>query len=454
MLTLWLYSSFIQENKVVYKAIQSKTASPFQSTSTQVTYAPTDFIVASSKSTPAVVYIQAKKAIKSFRWMQDNYTIASGSGVIITSDGFIATNHHVIDDADEYMVQLDNELQYKATLVGQDPTTDLALLKIEADSLPFMQFGDSDQLQIGEWVLAVGNPFSLQSTVTAGIVSAKGRNINILRSQQFRIESFIQTDAAVNPGNSGGALVNTRGELVGINSAILSRTGNYEGYSFAIPANLAKKVLNDLRVYGNVQRGLLGVSILDVNQQIAQSLELPSLDGVYLTTVYPQTGAADAGLREGDVLQKINGITVEDVPKLQEQIGQFHPGDTIVVDYWRKGVLYNTIVILKNQINTTEIIAVRRDKILQDLGMEVRDLTEQEKNIITPSGVRVVSVYTRSKLDETGMVPSFIITHVNNQSVKNTDEMLKVITDTENEIVFKGFYEKHSGTKFQYEIMK
>ena len=288
-----------------------------------------DFIETSKKVTPAVVNITSFSSVRS--------RIASGSGVIISSDGYIITNNHVIDGGAGFEIKLHNNRILRAELVGSDPTTDLALLKATGRNLQTISYGNSDILQVGEWVLAVGNPFNLTSTVTAGIVSAKARNINILEGA-YSIESFIQTDAVVNPGNSGGALVNTRGELIGINTAIISsQTGGYEGYSFAVPSNLVKKVITDLKEYGEVQRAILGVEIAEVNEDIAADFNLPSVIGVFIQGVSMNSSASGAGLRRGDVIVSINGVQTNSIPELQEQVALFRPGDSITLEYYRDG---------------------------------------------------------------------------------------------------------------------
>ena len=295
----------------------------FKSSTTTISEVPENFVNTSNKVTPSVVNINA---------LRGSYRASTGSGVIISSDGYIITNYHVVEDAGNYQVTLNNKQNLKARLIGTDPTTDLALLKVNARNLKGIEFGNSDIVQTGEWVLAVGNPFNLASTVTAGIVSAKGRNINIIEGE-YSIESFIQTDAVVNPGNSGGALVNIKGELVGINTAILSETGGYEGYSFAIPSNLVKKVIRDLKEFGEVKRAILGVSIMDVDADMASDLELPNVAGVFVRRVNPNSSAETAGLRSGDVIVGINGTAVSSTAELQEQVARYRPGDTISVEF-------------------------------------------------------------------------------------------------------------------------
>lgn len=291
---------------------------------------PTDFVKTSAEVTPAIVSIMSKAG---------EFAGSNGSGVIISEDGYIITNHHVIENGSTFQVTTNNKNTYTAEVVGSDPTTDLALIKIDAENLPTVQFGDSDAVNVGEWVLAVGNPFNLTSTVTLGIVSAKARNINILRSEEYSVESFIQTDAVVNPGNSGGALVNARGELVGINAAILTETGSYEGYSFAIPANLVEKVIADLKEHGKVQRAILGIKIFDVNERIAKDYKLNEVTGVMIDDVYKLSSADDAGLKKGDVIVSVNGKITDSTPELQEQVARFRPGDRISIGYIRNGKL-------------------------------------------------------------------------------------------------------------------
>ena len=305
--------------------------------------APVDFTQAAERSVEAVVHVKTKyyrqqQYVDPFyqfffgrpKQSQQPSAMASGSGVILSNDGYIVTNNHVIEDANEIEVVLNDKRTFTAKLIGTDPNTDLALLKIEATDLPTIEIGNSDDLRVGEWVLAVGNPFNLTSTVTAGIVSAKARSINILNSD-MKIESFIQTDAAVNPGNSGGALVNTRGELVGINTAIASQTGSYAGYAFAIPTAIMQKVVADLRQYGTVQRALLGIRMLDITQQVKDQLSLESMEGVYVGEVISGSAADKAGMKAGDVIVQVDGRPINASSQLQEQIGRKNPGDQITI---------------------------------------------------------------------------------------------------------------------------
>ncbi|MBK6861222.1 MAG: Do family serine endopeptidase [Saprospiraceae bacterium] len=413
----------------------------------------TNFVFAASKSTPSVVFIESMIDSKEGIFSMPNKELSTGSGVIISPDGYIITNNHVVENAEKIQVLLNDNREYEAKLIGTDPTTDIALIKIEDSSLPYIEFGNSDSSEIGEWVLAVGNPFRLQSTVTAGIISAKARNINILNNQQYRIESFIQTDAAVNPGNSGGALVNTNGDLIGINTAIMSQTGRYEGYSFSIPSNLVKKVFSDLKEFGTVQRGLLGVVIEEVNNERAKLYGLTHVGGVFISNT-TRDGAADiAGLKPEDIILELNNRTIKSVPELQEIIGRLRPGSKIQIKYWRNNQTNTVEAILKNQVNTTEMLSTRRDPLLLDLGFEVRDLSAEEKTNLKQSGVKVLSIYQGSIIENTNMAPGYIITTVNGKKVRSVDELIQTIQSADINILLEGFYEKYRG-KFPYRFNK
>lgn len=408
-----------------------------------ISSAPTDFIAAASAVTSSVVNIKTTQG-SSIDFWGNSFSSSSGSGVVISSDGYIVTNNHVIEDGDTYEITLNDKKEYKAKLIGTDPSTDLALLKINENDLPHLGFGNSDSLMVGEWVLAVGNPFNLESTVTAGIVSAKGRNINILEDN-YSIESFIQTDAAVNPGNSGGALVNTNGELIGINTAIITRSGRYEGYSFAIPTNLAKKIIRDLKDFGVVQRGILGVRISEMTSQLAKELGLKEIEGVHLTSVTSGSGADDAGLQKGDVIISINGVKTKTLPVLQEQVARYRPGNVLKVEYIRSEKIYRTDVVLKNQKNTTELVNIRNDKILETVGFELRELTESEKRNLKTKGVYVISIYKGSKIERTNMDPNFIITKINDDEVESVDEAIRLLSDASGKVMVEGVYKDYTG---------
>jgi Do/DeqQ family serine protease len=317
---------------------------------------PIDFSQAAETIMPAVVNVTSITEFKARSDAERRYMElfgspepdqSTGSGVIISNKGYIVTNNHVIKGATQVEVTLYDKRKYKATIVGTDPSTDLAVLKINAEQLPTVEFANSDEAKIGEWVLAVGNPFDLNFTVTAGIISAKGRNINILGRQQRSIESFIQTDAAVNPGNSGGALVNSDGQLLGINTAIATPTGTYAGYSFAVPINLVKKVVSDLMEFGEVKRGYLGVVIQDMNSDIAKKENLSITQGVFVNELVDDGAAKKAGMQIGDVILKVNGIATKSVPELQEQIGSRNPGDEVTLTVYRNGQQKNLNIKLK-----------------------------------------------------------------------------------------------------------
>ena len=356
------------------------------------------------------------------------YGAGAGSGVIISSEGYIVTNNHVIQDASEIEVILNDNSTYTAKIVGSDPATDIAVLKIEGKGFTAIPLGNSDELRIGEWVLAVGNPFNLTSTVTAGIVSAKARNINLLadRSKQdiVPIESFIQTDAAVNPGNSGGALVNTRGELVGINTAIASQTGSYSGYSFAVPVNLVNKVMRDLIDYGIVQRGFLGVQISDINQEIKETNKLPSLKGVFISKVTDNGSAEKAGVKDGDVILKIGTKEVNSVAELQEEIGKRRPGDKVSLTIRGKnGNEEIKELVLRNQDGETKLVS--KEEIAKNvaLGATFLELTSKDRKELNISNGVKIGTLTSGKLKSIGLQPGMVITKVNNEPVETVEQL-------------------------------
>jgi Do/DeqQ family serine protease len=404
--------------------------------------APTDFISAAEIATPAVVNIRALLESGGGIWGGATLTGSSGSGVIMSPDGFVVTNHHVVEHSRDIKVTLADKREYKAELVGSDPSTDIALLKIQEYDLPFMLFGNSDSVRVGEWVLAVGNPFNLESTVTAGIVSAKGRNINILGGVTS-IESFIQTDAAVNPGNSGGALVNTAGELIGINTAIITESGSYEGYSFAVPSNLVQKVIRDLREFGDVQRAFLGVNIEDLNSEMAREMGLPNADGVRVTRINSNSAAADAGIKSGDVILGLNNIQVRRSPELQEYIGRFRPGSKITVEYWRDGKRNIATVLLKDKNNNSSGVAARinGDELEKELGLSFRELSREERRRMRIQGAMISSVRRGSPVYETNMQPGFIVTSVNGNRISAMAETIECIRNAYNHVILDGYYE-------------
>lgn len=402
-----------------------------------------DFVAASENSLNSVVHVTTKVVTTSFQ--RDifseffygpgaggkefkQYGAGSGSGVIITEDGYIVTNNHVIEDASEIEVTLNDNRKYTAEIVGTDPSTDLAVLKIKESGLQPIPIGNSDDIHVGQWVLAVGNPFNLTSTVTAGIISAKARNINLLSerpgSGMVPIESFIQTDAAVNPGNSGGALVNTRGELVGINTAIASHTGSYSGYSFAVPVNLVKKVMADLMDYGIVQRGFLGVQIADVTQELKEEKNLPNIRGVYIAEVTPNGSAQKAGIVAGDVVLKIGSKEVNSVAELQEEIGKRRPGDKVAVTVRdSKGQEEVKELVLRNRDGETTLVTKEEVEKNAALGATFRDLTSKEKEELNITyGVKIKSLGA-GKLKSLGLTEGMVITKINNEPVTNVEQL-------------------------------
>lgn len=347
--------------------------------------------------------------------------VGMGSGVIITKDGYIVTNNHVIKESDELEVTLNDNRTFNAKVIGTDEATDLALLKIEAEDLPIVKMGDSDKLKVGEWVLAVGNPFQLNSTVTAGIVSAKARNVGM--SGNMGIESYIQTDAAVNPGNSGGALVNTKGELVGINTALISETGNYAGCSFAVPSSIVAKVVSDIKQYGNVQRAMLGIRISDINEALAKEKNLTTKEGVYIGVVEERGAAMEAGLEEGDVIVGINGVKTKNTGVLQEQISRYRPGDKITVEYIRDGKSNKKEITLRNYKGNTEIIKGTGIEILGAAFKELSDSERREYGL--RSGVQVDGI-KEGKFREAGIRNGFIILRINDNTVSSAKDVEKI----------------------------
>ena len=362
---------------------------------------------------------------------------SSGSGVIITDDGYIVTNNHVVENAEKIEVTLNDNHSYQARVIGTDASTDLALLKINERNLPFVAYGNSDDIKVGEWVLAVGNPFNLTSTVTAGIISAKARNIGIL-PDQYKIESFLQTDAAVNPGNSGGALVNTRGELVGINSAIASNTGSYSGYSFAIPVNLVKKVMDDLVEYGSVQRGFIGVSIRDIDNKLVEDKGIKQTAGVYVAGLTEGGAAASAGIKEGDIIVKVGDVTINSTPQLQEQIGRFRPGDKVNVTFMRSGLEKTVAVTLRNKDGDTKLI--KSEQAFNLLGASFENLSSEEINKLGLNGGVKISSLQAGKLRSAGIREGFIITTIDKKPILTTEDLENALKTKQGGVLIEGVY--------------
>ncbi len=358
-----------------YRTDTSDNSSPAFYTSETDQEGPVDFTFAADQTVHAVVHVKIRSTIPGqeindpiteFFYGHDlkeppRKVTGYGSGVIISPDGYIITNNHVVEDSDSIGVVLNNNKTYKAKLIGRDPDTDIALIKINAKDLQIIRFGNSDNLKLGQWVLAVGNPFNLGTTVTSGIISAKGRSIELPGDDAYKIESYLQTDAALNPGNSGGALVNIKSELVGITSAIISPTGSYSGNSFAIPVNIVKKVANDLREFGKVQRGILGLSIGEVTPELAAKEKLREVKGVFISAVSEGSGAAEAGLKERDVILKVDNIGIESPPEFQERVSMYRPGDRLNITYSRNGIEKTVPVVLKKVEESPRVVLPRRE---------------------------------------------------------------------------------------------
>jgi serine protease Do len=428
----------------------------------RATATPTDFISASEVSVPAVVHVKTTYSATSannsqfynpfqdFFWGDRGFrnpapAVSAGSGVIISDDGYIVTNNHVIANSDKVEVTLHDKRTLEAKVIGTDPSTDLALLKVDEKSLPYIPYGNSDDVKIGEWVLAVGNPFNLTSTVTAGIVSAKARNISILPDQQFPIESFIQTDAAVNPGNSGGALVDTEGSLIGINTAIASRTGSFSGYSFAIPVNLVKKVVDDLLEFGNVQRGFIGVSIRDLDSKLAGEKGISKIQGVYVAGTTEGGAAASAGIREGDVITKVEGVAVNSSPELQEQVSRYRPGDKVNVTISRDGSEKTVAVTLRNKDGNTAIV---KNEMVSLLGAEFSPVSKDEISKLGLSNGVKISRLNAGKLRSAGIREGFIIESIDNRKVVSPDDIVSSLKNKKGGVLIEGIYP--NGTRAYY----
>ena len=458
LIGVFAYTLLFNVNPAVVKVLESAPIAKFASLGDEVKVGGLpDLTYAAEKSIHAVVHVKVKSIQQGgysssgnpmfdFFFGPKGYdqtpqpSMGFGSGVMISKDGYIVTNNHVVDGANEIEIVLNDRQSYIGKVIGADPTTDIALVKIDGTDFPYMNFGNSDELKVGEWVIAVGNPFNLTSTVTAGIVSAKSRSINILSNptQRMGIEAFIQTDAAVNPGNSGGALVNTKGELVGINTAIASQTGSYSGYSFAVPINIAKKVVGDLMEYGVVQRALLGVEITDVTKKLADEKGLGKIVGVFVANVSDKGAAKEAGIESDDVILSVNDEMVNSVPELQEKISRYRPGDKIKVLVNRKGKEKLFTVTLRNSDGLTSLMKAEEVNLL--LGAKLLELsdTERQKFQIN-TGVKVVSLQN-GKLRSSGVRDGYIITKANRMPISTVDDFRRAISSVDDGLLIGGFY--------------
>lgn len=435
-LTLGAYKLFIEKPQVVVdqQLITQPATVNANYVDTVNSIENTDFTVTAEKTLNTVVHVKntsyktVRDPYKEFFYGQGSGAkqypqVGTGSGVIISSDGYIVTNNHVIKGASDIEVTLNNKKVLKAELIGTDPTNDIALLKVAKEELPYITFGDSDAVKVGEWVLAVGNPYNLTSTVTAGIISAKGRD---LRGNGNITDSFIQTDAAVNPGNSGGALVNTHGELIGINTAISSQTGSFVGYSFAVPSNIAKKVIEDLMEYGNVQKAILGVKGGELNSKVADNLDIENTEGFYISEVTEGSGAKKAGLKENDIIIQMDGVKISTYADLTGFIRTKRPGDVVEVAYLRNNERFKAnVTLIKNEMSQ-----------VSSLGMQLKNLDASElKKLKIESGVKVLDI-TNQELMYYGVKKGFVITAINGENVTSVDDVVEMIsTKSKNDVL-------------------
>ncbi len=454
---------------------------------TRVAPAPSEgFVLAAERSLPAVVHIKAGKRADGnsgrmpFGFDPDQIPDAfrdlfgdrgqggrdgemplqegSGSGVIISSDGYIVSNNHVVEGAETLEVILNDERSYVGEVIGTDPTTDISLIKIEETGLTPIKFASSDDVKVGEWVVAVGNPFSLTSTVTAGIVSAKGRNINIVARSagQMAIESFIQTDAVVNPGNSGGALVNQNGDLIGINTAISSPTGVFAGYSFAVPSDIVRKVAEDLREFGVVQRGLLGARIQQLNTSLAQEQQIDRNNGVYIAEVMPGSAAEEAGIQQGDVILSVDGVTTLRNSVLLEQLGRHRPGDKVSIKVDRDGTERDFTVELKNSAGNTDVVRPEeKPEMVSALGARFEDLSQEQLRELQIEGGVVVSALDNGLLTEqTRVRPGFVLTKVDGRRVETVEQLERTLKSGKGTIALEGVYPDDPSRTYKYAIVR
>lgn len=442
---------FVTPEKNVYPVVQQTSPPVYHTSYDPAVSSNIDFTVAAERTVNAVVHIKTTMKVPASRYVdpleqfffgspygnRNTPQVGAGSGVILTQDGYIITNNHVVENSSDIEVTLNNKRTYKGKVVGKDPNTDLAVIKIEEQGLPVIPLANSDQVKVGEWVLAVGNPFNLTSTVTAGIVSAKGRNIDIIQGN-YKIESFIQTDAVVNPGNSGGALVNMNGELVGLNTAIQTHTGSYEGYAFAIPSNLVKKVATDIIEFGSVQRGLLGVNIRDIDYDFARQKGIDHLQGVWVEQPIAGGAAQEAGIRSGDIITSINDVPVNSVAALQENVGLHRPGDKIKVTVNRSGDTKDILVTLKNKSGNLDMETAQ--DVSRQLGAKFEEIAEADlRKIGIRNGVRVKEL-VNGKLRMAGIRPGYIITEVNGHNITSVSDLNEALADNENGLYIGGVY--------------
>ncbi|MFT3822338.1 MAG: trypsin-like peptidase domain-containing protein [Chitinophagaceae bacterium] len=474
VVTMWGYNRYNKTQEYVYQPSTNDTGkvpsnyAGFNGLTADNT--PADFTAAAAAAIPATVHIKTKATRTASNNLPRNSPFgnlfpdmdiddffgnrmrsvpqaASGSGAIISEDGYIVTNNHVVDGADEITVSLNNKKTFKAKLVAADPSSDLAVIKIEAKGLPFLLYGNSDDTKIGQWVLAVGYPLTLETTVTAGIISAKGRTLDInSRQSTTPIESFIQTDAAVNPGNSGGPLISTEGKLLGINSAIASPTGAYAGYSFTIPVNIVKKIVADLMKFGTVQRAYLGIQYPreNLSDEVKSQNGITEGEGVFVMDVPADGAAAGAGIKKGDIITKVNGVTVVNAADMVGQIATYRPGDKVSISYKREGKEYTTNIVLRNSAGTTEVV---KTSILDKLGAELQTISkDQAKELGVAGGVMIKSISSRGVFSKVRVQEGYVILKANNKEVKTLDEFKKVLETADGGTVkIEGVYPGYEG---------
>jgi serine protease Do len=468
--TMWGYNHFGHDNTYVYQKEGDTGKIPanyagFNGVTGQ--NGPVDFSAAAEAAIPATVHIKTKATRTVSNnlprnnpfgdlfpdlddFFGDKYRsipqMASGSGAIISEDGYIVTNNHVVDGADDITVMLTNKKSFKAKLVASDPSSDLAVIKIEAKGLPFLLYGNSDEVKVGQWVLAVGYPLTLETTVTAGIVSAKGRTLDINRRQSINpVESFIQTDAAVNPGNSGGPLINTDGKLIGINSAIASPTGAYAGYSFTIPVNIVKKIVADLMKFGTVQRAYLGIDYPrdNISDEEKKQNGIKDEGGVYVISVRDGGAAAAAGIKKGDMITKINGFPVVSGAELVGKIATYSPGDKISISYQRAGKEYTSNITLRNFTGTTEVV---KTSVLDKLGAELETLAKDDaKELNIKGGAVVKSISNRGLLSKVRIQEGYVIVKANNKEVTSVEDLRKILEASSGTVKLEGIYPGYEG---------
>lgn len=475
--TLWGYNHFTKNGTYVYHSDNSDNNDTGKVPANYADFkgwngagGPVDFTAAANAATPATVHIKTKATRTAsnnlprsrspfgdlFDMDLDDFfgdrmrsvpQMASGSGAIISEDGFIVTNNHVIDGADEINVTLNNKKSFRAKLIAADPSSDLAVIKIEAKGLPFLLYGNSDDVKVGQWVLAVGYPLTLETTVTAGIVSAKGRTLEINRRQsRTPVESFIQTDAAVNPGNSGGPLINTDGKLIGINSAIASPTGAYAGYSFTIPVNIVKKIVADLMKHGTVQRAYLGIQYAPESLSEEQRVQngVKEGEGIYVMDVPKDGAAATAGIKKGDFITKVNGVPVVNGADMVGQIATYRPGDKVSITYRRDGKEITSDVVLKNSTGTTDLV---KTSALDKLGADLETLSKEDaKELGVNGGVVIKAIGSRGVLSKVRVQEGYVILKADNKEVKSVDDLRKVLgSNTSGTVKLEGMYPGYEG---------